>query len=341
MVLEFKERALLKLNLKLFLDYHFLREGCFVNVGSGQQFYDGQDMSLLLPDAEAHKILFGTTVGQVWQSPFREWVYESGVPVDVSNVTTSPIVSSGLYIEGAFRPTTDPTFGHTIDFLNGRIIFDSPQSLDLKVQGEFSYREVRVDFEHRFNQQSREGYLESKFTTNPLTSMQITYPSGAMYPWPAVFIEVDKRTAEPFELGNRSLRRTDAVNLHIFALDDLTRDNIVDVLSAQDRKTVPLLDFNKVPLPLSGINNTLSNEYTPYQTLLRNEVTVTTVGSGVPIRYIANIDSAVSQNQPSEEEFERAIVAYQVITYLNAPTTPLGNKFSPLRELPPLGDSAL
>jgi hypothetical protein len=341
MSLSFKRRAQLKLNYKFFLDHHFLREGCFSNVGSGQMFYDGNDMSLLLPDTEAHKQLVGVGVGQVWQSPFREWIYESGVPIDGTNVVVPPTLASGIFVEGAFRAANDPTFGHTIDYLNGRIIFNNPQSLGLKVQAEFAYREVRIDFEHRFNQQARDGLLESQYMTNPLTSMQIVYPSGNAYPFPAIFIEVDRRTAEPYELGNRSLVTTDTVNLHIWALDDMTRDNIVDVLTGQDRKSVPLIDFNKMPLPLSGILNAISPEYHPYQELVRNNVTVTTVGSGVPIRLISYIDESVARNMPADEEYEKAMVQYQVVTYLNAPTTPLGHVFSPIRELPPLGDTAI
>jgi hypothetical protein len=339
MGLELKQKALMKLNLRLFLDMHMLREGAFQTVGSGQMFYDGQDMSLLLPDTSADDTLFGVSDGQVWQSPFRQWVYESGVPIDGTNVVSSPVVASGLFIEGAFRPTDDPTFGHTIDFLNGRIIFDSPQSLDLKVQSVFSTRDVRMGFEFDFNNQFRRGYLESKFTTNPLTSMQIVYPSGAAQPFPAVFIEVDGREFESYELGNRSQIILDEVKLHIWALDDLQRDNIVDILTGQVGKTLPILDFNIAPLPLSGLNNTLSNEYVPYQEMLRNRELITTVGSGTPVRYMARIKEVKSFNVEAMQEYERALVVYRVETFLNAPTTPLGHVFGPISSISTIQDT--
>lgn len=341
MGLEYKLRSLLKLNLKLFTDMQFLRESAFTTITSGSQFYDGSDMSVLLPDTEADNTFYGLSDGQVWQSAFRQWVYESGVPLDGTNVGTPPYIASGVYIQGAFRHTTDPVFGHTIDYINGRVIFNSPQPLTLQVNAAFSTREVRVDFEHAFNQQFQQGFLESKYTTNPLTSMQLIYPSGAAQPFPAIFIEVDERTFKAYELGNRSAIITDEVKFHIWALDDLQRDNIVDILTGQWRKTIPIVDFNIAPLPLSGIYNTLSPEYIPYQSLLKNNRVLTTVGSGIPVRYIANIDNVETRNMPSAEEFERATVTFYVTVYLNAPTTPFGYSFAPITTIPTIQDTGM
>lgn len=338
MGLEYKLRSLLKLNLKLFLDMHMLRESSFINVASGSLFYDNSDMSVLLPDTEADDLFYGSADGKIWQSPFRQWVYESGVPLDGTNVSVSPVVASGVYIQGAFRPTNDPVFGHTIDFINGRVIFNSAQSLDLKVNAAYSARQVRVGFEHDFNQQFSKGYLESKYGTNPLTSNQLVYPSGIFQPFPAVFIEVDNRTMRPYELGNRSAIIKDKVVLHVWALDDLQRDNIVDILTSQWRKVIPMINFNRAPLPLSGIYNTLSPEYVPYQEMLRNNKLITSVGSGVPVQYLAYITDIQADNLNAAQEYERAVVTFEIDVYLNAPTTPLGNVFGPISTIPTIED---
>lgn len=336
MSINYGERALLKLNLRLFLDMIFLRNGGFFNVASGTQFYDGSDMSVFLPDAEAHNYYQGLQVGQIFQSPFRQFVYESGVIID--GPQDPPIVMSGLLIEGSFRGTGDPEFGHTIDFFNGRVIFNDPQSLNLKVNAAFSYREVRLGFASDFNNQFQQGYLESKYATNPGTSSHIVYPSGFAQPFPAVFIDVDERDFESYELGNRSLILKDMVKLHIWALHDIQRDNIFDILTGQMRKSLPLVNFNKVPLPLSGIHNTLSLEYIPYQTLLQNNLTVTTVGSGLSVSHIAYFDQVTGRNMAVAEEFERALVTLKVDRYLNAPTTPIPTLFTPVTTLPQLED---
>lgn len=341
MGLELKLRSLLKLNYKLFVDMHMLREGAFTTITSGTQFYDGSSLSLLLPDTSADDTFFGVSDGQIWQSPYRQWVYESGVPIDGTNVSDPPIVASGLYIEGAFRSTDDPEFGHTIDFKNGRIIFNNQQPLTLQVHADFSARDVRVGFEHDFNQQFNQGVLELKYFTNPLTSMQVVYPSGNIQPFPAIFIEVDDRTLQGYELGNRSAIITDEVKFHIWALDDLQRDNIVDILTGQWRKSVPMIDFNRAPLPLSGIYNTLSPEYVSYQDMLKNRKLVTTIGSGVPVRYMSYINDVHTENLPAAEEYERATVTFMVETRLNAPVTPLGHLFGPISTLPTIQDTGL
>jgi len=334
MGLELKTKALLKLNLKLFLDYAFIREGAYTNVVSGQLFYDGNVMSQFLPDTSAHNSFFGLTVGQVWQSPFRQFIYESGVALDGTKLQSPPILMSGVYVQGAFRPTNDPLYGHTIDYINGRIIFNNPISLSEDVHANFSYRDVRIGFERDFNQQFIRGFLESKYTTNTITSMQIVYPSGFAQPFPAVFIEVDDRDFEPYELGNRSLIVKDTVKLHIWSLDDLTKDNIVDILTSQARKGLPIIDFNKAPLPLSGIYNTLSNEYVPYQEMARNRELITTIGSGVPVMYYTFFEKTTARNIRSELEYERGLVIIETHTFNNAPTTPLGNSFGPISQLP-------
>jgi len=341
MGLEYKLRSLLKLNYKLFADMHMLREGAFTSIASGDTFYDGRPLSLLLPDTTSDDLFVAIGDGQVWQSPYRQWVYESGVPLDGTNVPAPPVVASGVFIEGAFRGVEDPTFGHTIDYTNGRIIFNTPQSLDLEVHADFSARDVRITFEHQFNQQFINGVLETQYFTNPLTSMQLVYPSGRIQNFPAVFIEVDRRTLEGYELGNRSAIITDEVKFHIWALDDMQRDNIVDILTGQWRKSLPMIDFNIAPLPLSGIFNTLSPEYVPYQEMLRNRELITTIGSGVPIKYMSYIDEVDSMNLPPAEEYERALVTYHVKVFLNAPTTPLGHLFGPITTLPTIQDPGI
>ncbi len=331
----YKLRANLKLNAKFHLEQEMLRDGLFTNVGSGTLFYDGSDQSVLLADTNATSLFVNMQPGQIWQSAFRNWVYESGVVLNRSiNLLNrpTPTLCSGVYVNNVFKPTQpwhpafDPAFKHTIDYINGRIIFDNAISLDSKVQAEFSYKHVRIDYEHVLNRQRKFSFLESKFTTNPLTSNQLVYPSGFAYPFPAVFIEIDERSSEGWELGNRSLKMYDHVKCHIWALDDLTRDNIVDIISYQKMKTLNGIDFNIAPLPLSGIFNTLSPEYIPYQVLLTNpEVS----GIGFPnyirvIQFKSYINEMSPKNDEPYEEFVKSTVNGVFETILIMPNQPIG-----------------
>lgn len=332
----YKLRSLLKLNLKFFLDYEFLRDGRYTNVVSGQQFYDGSDMSRLYCDIEASKY-FGLQPGQVWQSAFRNWVYESGIALNndigIRNLTL-PIICSGFYVSGIFRATDsshyqyDSTASHHIDWINGRVFFDTPKDpTETIIQSDFAYKHVRVAFEHDFNNQFREGYLESKFTTNPLTSNQIVYPSGFAQPFPAVFIETYGRRNSAYELGNRSLIANDTVYFHIWALDDITRDDICDTITYQESKQLPLIDFNLAPMPLSGIYNEKSPEYLAYQEMLKNpRLTIpgTVYGSAHIIGYVSDLTNIRSFNENPYTEFEKSRVEMNIMTYLFAPNAPLG-----------------
>lgn len=325
---EFKIRSLLKLNLKNFLDMVFLREGAFTNIASGVLF-NGQDPSLLLPDADAPAEL-GLSFGQVYQSPFREWVHETNVPLDGTPIQISPTEVSGVYVQGAHRAPDDPVFGHVIDYFNGRVIFNSPQINVGPIQANYAFRHVRVGFENNFNQQFREGYLEHQIGTNPETSQHLVYPSGMFQPFPAVFIEADRRELTPYEMGNRSAVLHQEVKFHIWALDDLQRDDIIDIIDSQWRKTLPIVNFNIVPLPISGLYNTRSNEFIPYQNMLSNPVVVTTVGSGQAVQYLGFIDDSSTSNSLGEEEYERGEVKYEVSIYLNRPNTILPNATAPI-----------
>jgi hypothetical protein len=120
----------------------------------------------------------------------------------------------------------------------------------------------------------------------------------------------------------------------VWALDDMQRDNIVDILTSQWRKPIPIIDFNRAPLPLSGIYNTLSPEYVPYQEILRNRQLITTVGSGVPVRYTAYITDVEASNIAAVQEYERSIVTFEIDVYLNAAITPLGDYFGPIVTIP-------
>lgn len=335
MAREFKQRSLLKLNIKNFVDMIFLREGLWTNVPSGELYADGSDMSLLLPDGEAPDLL-GLSQRQVFQSAFREWVHESGVPLDGTNLTEQPMSASGVYIQGAFRYTDDAEFPHTIDYFNGRIIFESPLPNDIgPVHAPFAFRHVRVGFENRFNQQFDDPYLENQYGTNPETSMQLVYPSGNFQPFPAVFIEIDERDKQPYELGNRSAVMAEVCRFHIWTLDDLQRDDIMDVLDSQWHKRIPIIDFNKAPLPISGFFNTLNNEWVAYQLMLNNPELTTTVGVGRPIRYFADIDESNPINEQPSETYEKGQVEWVLGIYLNRPNTVIPNVFAPVRPIPP------
>ncbi len=341
-----KIRYLLKTNMRFFLDQELLRDGNYDNVNSGTLFYDGSDMSVLVPDTAAETLaeIGGLAAGQVWQSAFINWMYEDAPPLNPSVVLNHwPIAfrASGVFIDGAFRAEDDTVYPHTIDYLNGRIIFDDPLPLDTRVHAEFTYKTVSILNAREFNNQLRFGLLETQFGSNPRTSNQLIYPSGTrkIAPLPIIFLEDMGRTWDAYQLGDRSLIARDQLKFEIWALDESTRDNLIDLVSYQERKNVPIINYNIVPLPLSGIKNQLSPEFISYSGLALNQPLPGPSFSGLnPVAYraylrdteVIDLESLVNQNTTQDDVFERAVVMQRAEIYGIMPISPFGLDFAPV-----------
>lgn len=338
-----KIRYLGKLSLRFFLENELLRDGNYDVITSGLQFYDGSDMSLLIPETEPEVLAVAgnTQPGQVWQSAFLNWVYEDPVPLNPSvvlNQFPAFFRASGVYIDGAFRPTDDPVYPHKIDFLNGRIIFDNPLPLETRVHAEFCYKTVNVLDLRRFNNQFKSALLEQQYSTNPRTASQLVYPSGVNKPvaLPIIFIENVGRTFGNYQLGDRSLIVRDRYMYEIWALDEGTRDNLIDLVSFQQRKSFPIINFNIAPLPLSGIFNELNPDFISYSGLALNAPLPGPSFSGLnPIAFrgfiedteVSDLDTFYTESTTQQDVFERANVISIIETYPIMPTTPFGLDF--------------
>lgn len=334
-----KLRFLLKHSWREFLTQELLRDGNYDVITSGQQFYDGQDMSVLVPDTSEDVLAQGGyAAGQVWQSLFMNWVFENAPALNPSVVLKhwpNAFRSSGVYIDGAFRLEDDAVYPHSIDHINGRVIFDNALPLETTVHGEFTYKTVQILSLREFNNQLRFGVLEQQYKTNPFTAGQLTYPSGAMKiaPLPIIFIENMGRTFGEYQLGDRSLIAKDELTCEIWALDESTRDNLIDLVSFQQRKSFSIINYNVAPFPLSGLKNELSPDYIPYISLAQNEPLPGPAFSGLnPVAFrgfiddteVVDLDSFFSDSTTQQDVFERAIVRMTVETYPIMPTTPFG-----------------
>jgi len=337
-----KIRYLLKLSTRLFLDQELLRDGNYDVITSGTQFYDGSDMSLLVPDTDPEVLAeVGVVPGQIWQSAFKNWVYENPPALNPSVVLRNwptAFRASGVYIDGAFRLEDDPVYPHSIDYLNGRVIFDSALPTTQTVHGEFTAKNVHILNLREFNNQLQNGVLEQQYSSNPLTAGQLVYPSGLTgrrtSPLPIIFIEDMGRTyAGAYQLGDRSLITRDEMVCEIWTLDEGMRDNLIDLVSFQHMKNIPIINYNIAPLPLSGIKNELSPGYVPYISLAQNEPLPGPEFSGLnPVAFrgylvdteVEDLDSFFTEGTTQQEVFERATVRLVVETYPIMPTTPFG-----------------
>lgn len=330
---------MLKHSWREFLDAELLRDGNYDVITSGMQFYDGTDMSVLVPDTDPEVLAEGGwQEGQIWQSLFRNWVYQNPPALNPSVVLQhwpTAFRASGVYIDGAFRLENDPAYPHSIDYINGRVIFQNPLPLTTVVHGEYTYKLVQILNLREFNNQLKNGVLEQQYKTNPFAAGQLIYPSGStkISPLPIIFIEDMGRTYGNYQLGDRSLIARDELVCEIWALDESTRDNLIDLVSFQHRKSFPIINYNIAPMPLSGITNQLSPAFVPYISLALNQSLPGPSFSGLnPVAFrgfideteVVDLDSFFTDGTTQQDVFERAIIRMIVETYPIMPTTPFG-----------------
>ena len=333
-----KLRQLLKQSFRDFITEELLRDANYDVITSGLQFYDGSDMSVLIPDTSPTVLaeIGALQPGQVWQSAFRDWVYENPPALNPSIILAKwPVAfrASGVYIQGSFRAENDPIYPHHIDYINGRVIFDNPLPLNEKVHADFCYKTVHILNTREYNNQFREGVLQQQWLSNPRTAGQLLYPSGntRIIPFPIIFIEDVGRTYSSYQLGDRSLIARDELTIEIWALDEVVRDNLVDLISFQQRKSFPILNYNITPVPLSGIYNELSPAYVPYINLAQNIPLPGPQFSGISpiafrgfINFTEILDLETFFNTTQQDVFERAIIKMIVETHPILPVTPFG-----------------
>lgn len=230
-----------------YFDWALLEKGNYFNVTLNELGPDSQDMSRLrLSQDERY------SAGQVWEGFRKNWVWQSGV-----NYSPEPKVGtnhakpgiSGVYINNVFYPsTTSGTYAHRVDYANGRIIFNSPIPTGSKVQAEYSYKWINIVYPNsvpwlaeiqNFTVSPDDTFLEKEKGTYNL-------PPEARLQLPAIAVEiVPTRTFKGFQLGGGQWVYTDVI-FHCLAEDEHTRNKLVDIVSLQNDKNIPVFDTNRI-----------------------------------------------------------------------------------------------
>lgn len=244
---QLRRKTLLKSNLEYWLNDKLLRNGLYRNISVGQVNAYGNDESLLVPITSDEDF----QDGQVWQSAFKNWVYESGIPSSISGVAP-PIVASGVTVNGTFYPeaTTSGAFEHFIDFPNGRVVFLSPIGLASTIQAEFAHKEVTVDFAERFDNERLDLLIETQIKDNPQQTGVAAYPSKDQRTLPAIWIDFLARENDGYELGAKSLVSDFLGVFHVWGRDSFIRDVVEDIVNDTHRDVILGIDFNTAPYPL-------------------------------------------------------------------------------------------
>ena len=229
--------SIITTNLKWWLDWGFLNNGAY----GIHKYADPTSQLMLLHDNRYED-------GRVWSGYGREWVWESGV-VPASGME-APFRVSGVYIDGTFYPKdTTGMFSHKIDYQNGRIIFNSPQTSGADVRAEYCSRYILVENADNPNCRQLMSWIDEDFTerqnpsSNTLKDLQVWLP--------AVFIDVGATRQRGLQLGGGQIK-TISIILYVFADSINDRDLLKNWLDYQGRSAFYLADLNQIDFPLNA-----------------------------------------------------------------------------------------
>ena len=245
-------------NIKTFLDWGLLNIGGFINVNiptSG--LYGGIFSDLKTSDMP------GYNKGQVWQSPKKDWVWETGISYNGSQ----PIEISGVRVNNTFYPTPtgSGSVGYHINYPLGQVIFDKPLPPTTPIKLEYSYRWCQV-----YKSSSDPYWTELQgLTYQPAPAIGVkdkgeyNLSSNLRIQTPCIIIEpVSRSYSKPWQLGAKDFIIDQDILLHVFAENAHDKNRISDIIRLQKEKNIWLYDVNKVvnsganPLNYRGeINN--------------------------------------------------------------------------------------
>lgn len=250
--------------LKTYFEWGFLGIGAFTNVripASGQQSNSEHILRAVRNPTYS--------TGQVWEGVRNNWVWESGF-----NYSVEPINISGIYLNGVFQPTTGVgAYAFTIDYPNGRIVFNSAVSLSSSVMCEYSYKRIKFcssDSDESRKIHQRTFQVDDNFTAFSGDKVEfernkIQLPAVVMEPIPR------KRFPKGTQLGGGHYLEQ-SVLMHVFAENATERNKIIDIIVNQHDSNIVIYDMNKLaddnkyPLNLNG--NIVNQETRNYNNLV-------------------------------------------------------------------------
>lgn len=246
-------------NLKLFLDYSFLKIGAWVNVDtSDDKCIDMYTMTRYIPPTP----LSTAYKNKIFVSKRQNWVWESGI--DFGGTYT--IVPPSVYVDNVLASTGD----YEIDYEGGRVIFDSAVSTTSEVTVDYSFREVQVYlFNDAFwwkqieNDVFSEGVEIEQNINRILGENRIQLPSIVIQTMPSI-------KTMPYALGSKARYFYHDVDFIIVARTNNMKNKLLSILSQQHDLFITLFnsdDITDFPLNCSGksdnpiLYNTLVDTY--------------------------------------------------------------------------------
>jgi hypothetical protein len=234
-------------NMVEFLDWALLHKGNYFNVDLGELSPDGDDYSRLRLSSDPNY-----TSGQVWEGFRGNWVWQSGItysPSPIVGVDNAKPGISGVYVDSTFYPSnTVGAYAHHVDYFNGQVIFDTAIPTGSTVQAEYSYKWINIVYANSIPWLREVQYRSYDINSNFLTEGKGDWdtPPETRLQLPAIAVEiVPRRSTKGYQLGGGQWVYTDVL-FHCLAESDITRNELVDMISLQGDKKMPAFDSNLV-----------------------------------------------------------------------------------------------
>jgi hypothetical protein len=251
-------------NIKSYLDWGFLNIGGFVNINIPTTNISSFDLHILKPTVDKNQ----TPNYKVWQTPRKDWVYETGINYNGAN----PINISGIYVNSTLypAPTGSGNITYKLNYPEGKVIFNSGLPASSVVQMNYSYRSIQVYKSEEFPywKEIQHRSLENK--TGFVLSDKGDFSIGTEHrvQLPAIILEtVASSKSIPFRLGDKSLIIYQDILCHVLADNRNDKNNIVDILRLQEDRVIWLYNTNTVvrsgvyPLNYDGSKNLTGQNY--------------------------------------------------------------------------------
>ena len=293
---------MLECNLKMYYDWAMLCIGGWSDVPLSTINIASADLSSLRSVDDPNYF-----AGQVWEAPRKDFVWETNI--DYVNVTGGVI--NPLVIGVPTVNSTPTSQSYTINYLDGKVIFDNPESVNDLVNLAYAYRYVQI---YRADEAS--WWKELQFNSHRINDTQFHQLSSGTWSMfgqyrvqlPAVIIEsVPRGTSKGYELGSSSKEASRDVLFHIYAENGSDRNNLMDIFNLQTERQIPLFNSNDVidagawPLDWGGslVNSIGFPEFvsaTGYQwrNCLMKDSTISNVGKIHPNLYNAVVRTTMS-----------------------------------------------
>jgi hypothetical protein len=172
-----------------------------------------------------------------------------------------------VYVNNTFYPTatTSGTYAHIVDYIKGRVIFNS--SVTGTVSCEYTMRDIGVYTADSIQFKTIMDNYEEKYhnldTRSPSGMAQVLKENRAWLP--SVFVEIQDRDHTPLQLGGGELANFN-IFYHVFSDTPKTSRTIVDILNDQEGRTLDMFDINSSPYPFEH-NGTLASGALTYKQL--------------------------------------------------------------------------